>query len=279
LYDIDAEEVVIGEGVVIEEGVTIRGWNGTRARRVVLGDHVFIGHHTTMQVDEVEIGDYSAIHNHTYVAGGKPCRIGHCCWIGQNTILNCTGGLTLGNGVGVGAYSQLWSHIKHGDRLEGCRFYDERPLVAEDDVWFVGHCIVSPITARAKSMAMVGAVVARDMEANHVYAGVPAKDVTEKFGTQFTEVPVEEKYGVMQGHLDEFHARHPEVPRGLLRIARSPDEAAELAADGATVFDVSTRRYTKRRTEAEFQFMRDLVRATVKFYPAEVPDAGERHAG
>jgi acetyltransferase-like isoleucine patch superfamily enzyme len=274
LYDIEADEVVIGEGVVIEEGVTIRGWSGRRARRVVLGDQVFIGHHTTVQVDDFEVGDYTAIHNHTYVAGGRPCRIGHCCWIGQNTILNCTGGLTLGNGVGVGAYSQLWSHIKHGDTLQGCRFHDERPLVAEDDVWFVGHCIVSPIHAREKSMAMVGAVVARDMEANHVYAGVPAKDVTDRFGPQFAEVPVDQKHAELQGRLEAFHARHPDVPRGTLRVARSPEEAAELAAGGATVFDVSTRRYTRRRTDAEFRFMRELVRATVKFFPAEGAGAG-----
>lgn len=267
MYEILAEEVIIGRGVVIEDGVKIQGRANRLARRVEIGDNAFVGYNSRAFVDELAIGDYTMLHNNALIAGDLPCRIGHCCWIGQHTILNSTGGLTLGNGVGVGAYSQLWSHIRHGDTLQGCRWNSSRPLVIEDDVWFVGHCIVSPIHAHARSMALAGSVVARDMEPNHVYAGVPARDITDKVGPQFQEVSLEDKYQVMRTRLDEFYALNPGHARSIL-VVRSLAEAADLSPDRYTIFDVSTRSYNRRRTEEEFALMRHLL-PLIKFFPRD----------
>ncbi len=77
--------------------------------------------------------------------------------------------------------------MRFGDPLQGCRWESSKPMVIEDDVWFVGHCLVSPIHAKAKSMAMLGSLVTKDMEANRTYAGTPAKDMTEKLGPQYSE--------------------------------------------------------------------------------------------
>ena len=35
-------------------------------------------------------------------------------------------------------------------------------------------------------MALVGSVITKDMEANHIYGGAPAKDLTDKMLPQFT---------------------------------------------------------------------------------------------
>lgn len=51
---------------------------------------------------------------------------------------------------------------------------------------------------------MVGSVVTRDMEANHIYAGTPAKDVSDKLGFQFAPVSLEEKYRRLTEKLEEF---------------------------------------------------------------------------
>lgn len=261
--EIHAEEVSIGRGVVIEEGVVIRGKTSLKAKRVVIGDHAFIGHSTRIAVDDLEIGDYVVLHNHSLVTGDKPCRIGHCCWFGQNVILNSAGGLTIGRGVGVGAYSQLWSHVAHGDTLQGCRWNSVKPLVIEDDVWFVGHCIVSPIIARERSMALIGSVVTKDMEANHVYAGVPAQDTTGRLGPQFAPVSVEEKQQRLTDLLETFYAKHPQFRPGTIKAVSSLDEVADAEC---TTFDVSTRTYNKRLTDVEVAFMKFLL-PTIKFFP------------
>ena len=54
-------------------------------------------------------------------------------------------------------------------------------------------CIVSPIKAEDKSIALVGSVVTGDMKFNTIYAGTPAKPVSEKIGPQFIERTVDEK--------------------------------------------------------------------------------------
>jgi len=265
MHNIYADEIKIGQKVTIEEDIVIRGKSNKNAKRVIIGDNVFIGHSVQMFVDDIEIGDFTIIHNHTLIAGDKPCRIGHCCWIGQNTILNSTGGLSIGNGVGVGAYSQLWSHICHGDILQGCRWNSNHPLIIEDDVWFVGHCIVSPVHAYEKSMALVGSVITKDMEANHVYAGVPAKDVTDKTGPQFSQVTIEDKFIILSKKLKEFHSFYPQFPKETIKIVKSMKEAKQLTND-ITIFDISSRTYNKRRTPEEVAFIKFLLQL-IKFFP------------
>lgn len=110
---------------------------------------------------------------------------------------------------------------------------------------------------------MLGSVITRDMEENHIYAGVPAKDMSDKLGFQYEDVSVEKKYQIMQEKLAEFYALHPEYPKSIIIVKDSRD----LNASDKTVFDVSNRTYTKRLTEEEMEFMKFLL-VMIKFYPA-----------
>jgi len=260
LGTINAEEVIIGEGVVVEAGVIISGKEGP-ARRVVLGDHCFIGHETRILTPEFRLGDYSKLNMHGFCHGELPLQIGRNCWIGGNCVLDSQGGLDIDDNVGIGAQSQLWTHIQFGDIVEGSRFFSRKYMHVGMDAWLVGHCIVSPVKVGARSMAMVGSVVTRDMEPNHIYAGVPAKDMTEKLGTQFEPRTVAQKSAKLQGLLDAFFVKHPEH-RGQLRVVSSPGEMM----DGVTNFDVSRRVYTRTRSAAEVAFLKAHV-PLIKFTP------------
>ena len=115
----------------------------------------------------------------------RPLQFGRNCWLGGNCVLDSLGGLDIDDNVGVGAHSQIWTHIQFGDIVEGSRFHSRKYLHIERDAWLVGHCILSPVRVGEKSMAMAGSVITHDMLPNHIYAGVPARDVTEKMGEQF----------------------------------------------------------------------------------------------
>ncbi|HUQ02467.1 MAG TPA: hypothetical protein VM261_08230 [Kofleriaceae bacterium] len=256
---IDAEEVILGTGTVIHPSAVLCGPDGGRARRIVLGDHCYIGEGVQIRCPEFQLGDHGKIHHHTNVHGYLPCTIGHNAWIGQYTIIDSIGGTTIGDNCGIGAHSQLWSHIKYGDTLEGCRFLGEKPLHIGKDVWFVGHCIVSPIVAGDRSMAMVGSVLTRDMEPNHVYGGSPAVDLTAKVGPQFAEVALADKVARLHALLAESG-----VDASTIRIAAT---AAEVTDDTRTWFVVDARTYTKRGTAAELAFMKFLLPARGKFTP------------
>lgn len=264
LGTIDAEEIVIGQGVLVEQGALITGKDG-RAARVVLGDHCFVGRGTRILVPEFCLGDYSKLHAHCFAHGMKPLRIGRNCWIGGGTVLDSMGGLTIDDNVGIGSQSQIWTHIRFGDIVEGCRFFREKPVWIGKDAWFVGHCVVSPVAVGERSMALAGSVVTRDMLENHVYGGVPAVDLTDKIGGQFEARSVGEKAARLRELVDAFTARHPEHAGKLLVVTSSDEIRSDVCC-----FDVSRRAYTKTRSEAEVAFLKAHV-PLVKFTPLGEP--------
>jgi acetyltransferase-like isoleucine patch superfamily enzyme len=259
MNQIQVIDLEIGVNTVIEPTAIIRGVNG-KAKRVKIGDNCYIGANVQIICDDFELGDYSKIQHNTTVHGYKPCKIGHNAWIGQFTIIDTIGGTTIGDNCGIGAHSQLWSHIKYGDTLEGCRFLSDSPLKIGKDVWFVGHCIVSPIEAKDKSMALVGSVITKDMEENCIYAGSPAKNISEKAGNQFDPVSIEEKLIKMKTYLEEWGG-----DKKWIKIIS--DENQIIQGDELTYFNVSDRKYTKKRSEAEISFMKYLLPEKAKFTP------------
>jgi len=260
---------VIGQGVLVEEGALITGKNG-RAARVVLGDQCYVGRGARILVPEFRLGDYSKLHAHSFAHGDKALRIGRNCWIGGGTVLDSMGGLTIDDNVGIGSQSQIWTHIRFGDIVEGCRFFQDKPMWIGKDAWFVGHCIVSPVAVGPRSMALAGSVVTHDMLENHVYGGVPAVDLTDRLGGQFEERSVGEKAARLQELIDAFTARHPEHA-GKLLVVTSPEEIRP----GVCCFDVSRRVYTKTRSEAEVAFLKAHI-PLVKFIPLGEPSFVER---
>ena len=235
-------------------------------------EHIIIGHAarirsgTFIDVANLSIGDYVTI-NPGVVIHGEKIVMGHNCWVGQYSILDGHGGLlSLGNNVGVGAHSQLWSHMKFGDRLEGCQWHKMSELIIEDDVWLVGHCLVTPIVARSRSMLMLGGLATHDMEANQIYAGSPARNVTEKFGPQFISVPLDQKINIFNSYIDEFRSLGNETE--TLQLL---DESQAPLKDGVTYFDLASRRYVPTFSEIETKFMRFLLYDRAKFLPARRP--------
>lgn len=294
---IEAEEVVLGDGAVVERGTTASGIRGAM-ERFALGDETFIGFNNQILVPRFEMGDYSQIHNSCLSSGYKFLTIGHNCWIGQSTILNSTERLTLGDNVRIGTQSQLWTHVASGELLEGCLLFGEKPLTLEDNVWIVGGAVISPgLVVARNSVVMTGSVLTKSTEAFHVYAGSPAKDVSEKIRV-WKDVDVDEKLMLIADYAAEFTDTHPRF-EGRIAIldlrgtdgADALDRAAALEdqvlivdalpagfvapAAGASIFDLTSKRYVKRRTEVEKQWIRFNVGYRARFVPA----AGDRQRG
>lgn len=261
MVTINSKYIDIGKNVTFGKDVEILGFNDTKAEKIVIGDNTFIGDRVRIRCDNFHIGDYGKVYQGTNIYGPKPCHIGHNLWMGPGCIVDSTGGIEVGNNCGVGAYSQLWSHIKYGDILQGCRFHSEnKPLIVEEDVWFVGHCIVSPVVAKKKSMAMVGSVITKDMEENNIYGGSPAKNLTEKLGYQFEDkLTSQQKIAILEGYIKELKVKNIKVCEVI------PDKQEK----DISYFSVISRKYTKKHGEDEIKFMSYLLPEKAKFIPNE----------
>ncbi len=188
----------IGKNVVIE----IIGDNPNAV--AIIGDNNIINDNTRIFIHgEFIVGDWNVFHNDMLIMPEKSLKIGHNCWFGQNTILDGAGGLEIGNGVRVGMYSQIWTHVASGEQIEGCILYAKRPTVINDDVWLVGSCVVgSGIVLGKRSTALINSVITKDTLPDAAYSGSPAKIMENiKF---YLPKTLDEKFDMLKIWLEEF---------------------------------------------------------------------------
>ncbi|HEV2640967.1 MAG TPA: acyltransferase [Actinocrinis sp.] len=111
---------------------------------------------------------------------GEPV-IGPDTWIGAFTVIDGSGGLTIGAGCDIGCGAQIYTHSSIRRCVSG-RAHEqvERSPVVLGDRVFVGPNAVIMMGVRIGDQAVVaaGAVVTRDVPARTVVAGVPARPVS-----------------------------------------------------------------------------------------------------
>jgi acetyltransferase-like isoleucine patch superfamily enzyme len=222
-------------------------------------------------------------HNSMLVMGDDPMEIGSNCWFGQNTILDSAGGLFIENGVTVGTYSQIWTHVARGELIEGCTLFAKRPTRIEDDVWLVGGCIVSPgLTLGRRSICLSGSVVTKDAVPGKVYAGVPAKLMEEL--DFWKQVTIGEKLEMMEAWVEQFTSATSETltvrtdsQNGSVEVADPANSERLVISTGVrplpdaslttTFFDLSSKEYTKTLSRLERRFCRFLLDHKARFLP------------
>jgi len=285
---IEANTKILSRTIKLGYKATVQGESSFKAltgmaETFITGDFSFIGFKQNAVVSHFKIGDYTTIHNSCFITGYEPCILGHNCWVGQNTILNSSKALTIGNNVGIGTNSQLWTHVIHGELIEGCTMFGEHPLTIEDDVWIVGGAVISPnLTLGKRSVIMVGSVVTANTEPGHCYAGVPARDITSKLNP-YQPITLVEKKEMMLKFVEEFDAKTNHVHENNIHFFDRKEEfhspnfsdaiiiltQGEVTPNGSknSVFSLETKKYFKTRSLLEEEFMRFNERYRAKFIP------------
>jgi len=265
-------------------GRNVRVIFSSPSSQVSLGDYVTLGDNVKLIVAaaDVAIGDWSALHENTLLLCGHGVDIGQHCWFGQNTIIDGTGGMTIDDGVRVGMYSQLWSHVGAGELIEGCTLLAERPVHIESDVWLVGSCIVSPgVRVGRRTVALIGSNLTRDTAPGAVMAGAPAKP--KETMAFYTDLALEAKWTLLRGWLQDYAAER--AAQGV-RLAEADGEAtlsdgsaevvfvraavqyAALERAHATVCCIENKLYTKTYSALERQIIKYLGGNKARFYTA-----------
>jgi len=233
----------------------------------------------------IVIGDWAVMHNHCFLGPGD-IEIGHNLWLGQGVWLDGTGGLRLGNGVRIGTESHVWTHAAAAEQFEG-GLYHTASTVLEDDVWLVGDTVtVNPgVIMAGRSVALAHSVVTKHTLPGKTYAGIPAREVDMPF---WREVSRAQRWQMMlhwvAGFCEESgdHFRvmsreydQIEIHRGseLLAIGFNvvrPEQVISASAhdlEQVTLFDLTTKRYTKRLTALEREFYRFVYGNKIRFVP------------
>lgn len=247
---------------------------------VSIGDNNIINDNTRILIHgELKIGDWNVFHNDMLIMAEDHIRIGHNCWFGQNTILDGAGGLEIGNGVRVGMYSQIWTHIASGEQIEGCTFFAKRKTVFEDNVWLVGSCVVgSGVTLGERSTILINSVVTKDTLKNKAYSGSPAK-LMENLNV-YIDKTVDEKFDMLKIWLQEFVQLNSNsfkleiLEQDLIVRNLKQDEAVFFTKSGEknidknrSIFYIIDKTYNKTNLSTERQVYGFLYSNKARFLP------------
>ena len=251
--------------------------------KVVIGDYCSLGPGVKIICSggDATIGDWTTLHDGCLVLSGKHNVIGDHCWFGQLSVLDGSGGLTIGRGVRVGMYSQIWSHVAAGEQIEGCTLYGERPVTIEDDVWLVGSCIVaSGVTLGRRTVALIGSNITKSWPENSVLAGSPA--APKQNISFYKQITLDEKWVLLSGWASdisrELHLTLTADTKealvladetgGRVFFAKLSSAASELRAThpGATVCCIDDKTYNKCLTTVEKRVLKYLAGNKARFF-------------
>lgn len=117
---------------------------------------------------------------HAWIVGDP--EIGEGTWVGAFTVIDGSGGLTIGSGCDVSCGAQIYTHSTVRRCVSGRRYaeVDRAPVVIGNHVFIGANAtVLMGVTIGDGAVIGAGAVVTADVAAYTVVAGVPARPVAE----------------------------------------------------------------------------------------------------
>ena len=108
---------------------------------------------------------------------GEP-DIGPGTWIGAFTVIDGSGGLTIGSGCDISSGVHIYTHSSARRCVSGRSFgtVERSPVVIGDRVFIGANAVINMgVTIGAEAVIGAGAVVTKDVAARSIVAGVPAR--------------------------------------------------------------------------------------------------------
>ncbi len=110
-----------------------------------------------------------------YTDFGKNISVGEDVFINACCHFQDHGGVTIGDGCQIG-HNVVFATLNHELAPEMRKFTHPAPIVLEKNVWIGSNATILPgVTIGENAVIAAGAVVTKDVKANTIVGGVPAK--------------------------------------------------------------------------------------------------------
>ena len=175
------------EGVIIKAKKLTIGTNSTLTDCKIFSDgEVIIGKNSTIKEEsiinvfkKIKIGDRCIIDRGVFIGGMQSeeseIEIGDDCAILYRSFINPTKKITLGNNVGIGGYSQIFTHGAWQNVLLGYPNKFEE-ITIKDNVWIPWNVMVLPgVTIGENAVIGAGSVITKNIPKNVFAGGNPAE--------------------------------------------------------------------------------------------------------
>ena len=171
-------------------------------RNLTIGKGVIIGDNVEISCDAFTIGDNWLFMADSVEVGRGGCdglnsnvKIGKHVGIFENTIINPSESVEIGDDVGIGAEVMIWTHGAWLDVMKGFPS-DFGPVKIGNDVWLPARSIVLPnVEIGDNTVIGIGSIINRSLPKGCFAAGTPCKVITENCYP--AELSDSEKYNIL----------------------------------------------------------------------------------
>ncbi|MDX2173143.1 MAG: hypothetical protein SFY56_08490 [Bacteroidota bacterium] len=199
--------VIIGKQVEIGKKSSVGFFTIVRANKIKIGRYVKIGAMSAIDTELFSIDDDARINEQVYVGGIKTPEsaliMGKRTIIMQASYINPTKPIIIGDDSGIGGHCLLFTHGSWNSVLEG---YPVKfaPITIGKKVWLPWRVFVMPgITIGDGAVIGADSLITKDVPANALAAGTPAKIVKENIAKSLSE---KEHSEIMENLFSEFTA-------------------------------------------------------------------------
>jgi len=131
-----------------------------------------------------QIGSRVVYYPGVWVMNGRNLKIGDYVDLAKDVLITTGGGVEIGARTLVGYRTQILSS-NHAIPPAGQRIFDaghsNKAVLIGEDVWIGANCIILPgVSIGAGAVVGAGSVVTKDIPANCIAAGCPAKVIKER---------------------------------------------------------------------------------------------------
>ncbi len=179
-------QIVFGNNCRIDEGVEIiAGKNG----KIIFGDDCWIMKNTIIRTaNKYEFGNKVAIATHCAISsreGGYDgeLKVGNGTHIGDYTIIDVADNLTIEDEIAIGPNCTIYTHDHNYNVKEKAAWKGgvvPKSIIIKKGAWVGSSVTLLPgVEIGAKSVIAASAVVTKNVDANCIYGGIPAKKIKE----------------------------------------------------------------------------------------------------
>ena len=244
--------------------------------KVTIGKFATIGNNVKIQCKELEIGDNLFMANGVEIGRGgctghnSTVKIGNNVGIFENTIINPSESVEIGDNCGIGADVMIWTHGAWLDITQGFPS-DFGPVKIGKNVWLPARSIVLPnVTIGNDVVIGINSIINRSLPDGCFAAGSPCKVIKENVYPK--EVSDDELAKMVRGILNDWTTliqRKLEgfEPPTITTNYYKKERKIKLTLDGEeTIYDIKERTINGRDSDIVEDLRDYLRRRGIKFY-------------
>ena len=208
MYKVGQNSEVNADSIQIHETVTIGDNVKINCERIKLGKFCKIGNNVEISCTSFESDDWLFMWNGVEVGRGgcygvnSTVKIGSGVGIFENTIINPSEPVEIGDNCGIGADVMIWTHGAWLDITQGFPA-DFGPVKMGDNVWLPARSIVLPnVTIGNDVVIGINSIINRSLPDGCFAAGSPCKVIKENVYPK--EVSDDELAKMVRGILNDW---------------------------------------------------------------------------